>query len=1152
MELAIATTSGATECDVAITKDTNRVQSSFEIGLQLGSKGFCIIDPGVETEVFKLATREVDELNADGSFSAVPSLVAEGLLGTEGSSHVFRLEDAEDGLAECPRLQQVDEVLNEMASLVQVTLPSLGADCPERSLAVVHETGLDPQGSLEVSDQDVSDWLPVFSRARILILAILGPIRGTLELAPFAEDAEPLEVPTVPGRIIVLRTDRMSHKHFANSQAYILSCFMLESANSRTETFVPLWRRQLENWTVQRLQELKEEEDETGRHVAVPVSGWRGAMDRMFHTEQRCAIRGVASRHSSSWQPFPWWSGQVAGVDYVTSIPLMRWDYETSYDTGEECWRKQKTFAMHGSFAEGLELFDSRFFGISPMEAKTMDPHQRQVLEVGYEACNRAGYTKSKLMNRLGGVYLGSSMTVFGNIHETGATGGAASINANRFSFCLGLKGPSLTVDSEGASSLSAVHLGSENVVQKGRGVINDFSLCGGVYFNLSPLWWPQMQARGLLSRKGRCFAWDATADGYCLGDGIGFIVVRRLAETVDGERAYVEDDAHLEGTIAGTNLNSSGRTASMHAPNSASLQELFAEVLRSSHTCATSVNSYECDARGVVMDDAVEAAAASRILRGGANMDFPAPVMFTSVKTNIGSAHEAAGISSLVKALISSKMPLATPNCHLYEINPYMDPDDKVQYMSEVQKFDQEATYYGITSRGFCGSNAHVLFFGQPSDLEETAPADEKPSLIFWPGGGGELEDEQVPLRGYYIAGTFSKWKAEPMQQCAGGCFSATVTIGENEWEDFQILLDGDVRRRLHPWREMATKDSVVGGPSAEVGSMKWRIDARRFEEIANPVDSHALASSANERRGIGEVYKVILHIAGKYRRVTWSKLPLPADPDQVPRGTFFVTSTWNGWTLDSMTPDADGGCTLDACLVSGSGDFRIVRNEDWEQQLCPSFQGAGSGSAGVGPDTARAEKAGLFWRVSGSAADIVRLHVRRGQHGSDWSVTWTMLRTEIPSMSPSSETPRTRLGVAGTWDDFARQRELEFESGDGKTHLLSFIATLGIDGFESFHLFHNLLWDRPVYPDRYVDDAQNQHRIITSAASSSASAPGWDLNLPVWCIGRGMDSGSPGQHVKVTAQVAMGRVAKVSWAYATQAEVNSAKSDGRLVSRS
>lgn len=148
------------------------------------------------------------------------------------------------------------------------------------------------------------------------------------------------------------------------------------------------------------------EELETGRTVAIP-DGWRSAMDRMFHTEQRCAIRGISGRFCSSWSVVDWCSGQLGGTDFVTRVPLKRWDTDRYFDPDPEAWRQGKTYLTHSSFCDGVELFDCRFFGLSPMEAGGMDPHQRQVLEVGYEACFRAGYQKRKLMNCLGGVRAG-------------------------------------------------------------------------------------------------------------------------------------------------------------------------------------------------------------------------------------------------------------------------------------------------------------------------------------------------------------------------------------------------------------------------------------------------------------------------------------------------------------------------------------------------------------------------------------------------------------------------------------------------------------------------------------------------------------------------------------------------------------------------
>lgn len=107
----------------------------------------------------------------------------------------------------------------------------------------------------------------------------------------------------------------------------------------------------------------------------------------------------------------------------------------------------------------------------------------------------------------------------------------------------LGLKGPSMTCDTDGSSSLTAVHLGGEAVLLKGHGVSNEFSLAGGVAFQLGPVYLAQMQAAGLLGNLGRCFTWDVSAMGYTMGDGCGFVVQKRMAEWVEGRQVLIEGE---------------------------------------------------------------------------------------------------------------------------------------------------------------------------------------------------------------------------------------------------------------------------------------------------------------------------------------------------------------------------------------------------------------------------------------------------------------------------------------------------------------------------------------------------------------------------------------------------------------------------------
>ena len=308
-------------------------------------------------------------------------------------------------------------------------------------------------------------------------------------------------------------------------------------------------------------------------------------------------------------------------------------------------------------------------------------------------------------------------------------------------------------------------------MLDKGRGVANDFSLAGGVHWILGNVWWPQQQAAGMLSKTGRCLSFDATADGSVFGDGCGFTVLKRLTENVNGEQIWI-DGQNLDGIIASSVMSSNGLNATMNAPSGAAEQEMVAECLRNAHLSPECVDAVECDSKGGLMADAVEVNALLRVLRGE---DHEASLGVTSVKSRMGFGIENSGVASFLRVLMSNKYGTMTPNNHLYQINPYMECENKVNYMDEAVEFSMYNMYTGVTSKGFGGTNVHTVLFGESMfSAAERAAADEaleetgvreQMLPLFWPGGGGELEDEQIPVRGYSIAGTFTGWKPAAME---------------------------------------------------------------------------------------------------------------------------------------------------------------------------------------------------------------------------------------------------------------------------------------------------------------------------------------------------------------------------------------------------
>ncbi|CAK9079433.1 Phenolphthiocerol/phthiocerol polyketide synthase subunit A ((Phenol)carboxyphthiodiolenone synthase subunit A) (Beta-ketoacyl-acyl-carrier-protein synthase I) (Phthiocerol synthesis polyketide synthase type I PpsA) [Durusdinium trenchii] len=1110
-----------------------------EIAAHLTAKGFCTVDPRLDDDLLRQGREDISQADAQGALKQPPAMVHDGLLGEEGSSLILDL--FQEGLIssksrEFRHLMALDESMSELVNVLQLSMGQLSFGSLSKTHGLVHETGLAPEHAPDPTEHEASYWLGTLAQKKIMILLCLGPVRGTLELQPYDEDTEAYEVPTIPGSFIILRADAMWHRHCAHSKAHILSCFLVghEGGRKGAPNWVPPCAKSLEQWTVERMKILKENQAKTQERLDLPA-GWITAMNHMFHTAQRVAVRSVAARYAGSWQVQSWYMSQPSGPDLVTEVPLTRWDVDTYFDAEESEWRRGKSMARHGSFVEGTEYFDNKFFGLSPLEAKGMDPHQRVVLEVGYEACHYAGYSKGKLMNKIGGVYLGSSSTVFGMVSEvSGATGGAASINSNRFSFCLGLKGPSMTCDTDGSSSLTAVHLGGEAVLTKGHGVSNEFSLAGGVAFQLGPVYLPQMQAAGLLGGLGRCFTWDVSAQGYTLGDGCGFIVQKRMADWVDGRQVLIEGEP-LVASICGSSCATIGMGAAMNAPHGPSEQELVAQTLKTAMLDPLNIDAVECNGQGSLLRDAVEADSLLRVLR---NDLIEAPLPLTAVKSRMGYATECAGIASLHRLLLSGVYGVLSPNNHLHQLNPHLSFDNRGALLTEPLETAMASSYMGVQSHGFGGTQVHVIAYGM-LEQSRTAPppvaVEQKQNVFnFWPGGGGELEEDQQPSRGYFIAGTWTKWRAIKMENEGGDNFGYTMTLGENRWEEFQIYLDGDEKRRLHPEAPRASKGVPVQGPDEKARGLNWRIEGRgqwmdlpseaaafslgnaqktskAIQAISSSISGtkHAIPSAESQplEFGSGDVgvpgdkYRIRLRIAGRYRTVLWEKLPTE-DHDtsyEAPEGDYFITGSWNQWAADHMSLRNESW-SIEVELPCHGGEFQLLRNEDWGQVIAPGRRKAAQREPGQGPDHCGKSR-GCTWFLDGRPGDVFRITFKRemirqsnGKLEDEKKVSWEKVREAKRGSEELAKS--SRLGVVGSWNGFGKVHRMHSFEADGQT-VYNFLVEVGRQGFESFQLVQDFDLSRILHPDRPVTVPGPVGRVLVSQMDEVRQDLVWALGV-------------------------------------------------------
>jgi acyl transferase domain-containing protein len=284
------------------------------------------------------------------------------------------------------------------------------------------------------------------------------------------------------------------------------------------------------------------------------------------HRKDRIAIIGVGCRFPGGVNdPESFWKLLVDGREAVSEVPADRWNVKRFYDA--ESGIPGKSIAKRGGFIDGLDQFDPQFFGISPREAPYVDPQQRLLLETAWEAIEHAGIILDFEKGTDLGVFVGISHNDYQIIQGTpwdssgvsphSPIGTAHSIAANRISYCLNLRGPSVAMDTACSSALTAVHAACEHI-WAGRG---DAALAGGVTVMITPGGFIGFSQASMLSPEGRCAAFDASASGFVRGEGAGMVLLKRLSKAM-------EDGDPIHGIIVGTSINQDGHTNGISLPS--------------------------------------------------------------------------------------------------------------------------------------------------------------------------------------------------------------------------------------------------------------------------------------------------------------------------------------------------------------------------------------------------------------------------------------------------------------------------------------------------------------------------------------------------------------------------------------------------------
>ncbi len=431
------------------------------------------------------------------------------------------------------------------------------------------------------------------------------------------------------------------------------------------------------------------------------------SLARIARAHEPIAIIGLACRYPQAANPEAFWRLLVGGTDAITEVPPDRWDVNRLYDRDPAA--PGKVISRWGGYLDRVDGFDPLFFGISPKEALHMDPQQRLMLELSWEALEDAGIAADRLQGSptavcFGAAWMDYEMTLqrFGmkRISSYTSTGYHHSVLANRVSYVLGLRGPSFSIDSACSSSLTAVHLACESL-RRGESTL---ALVGGVNLTIAPESTVSLSKLGALSPDGRCYTFDARANGFVRGEGAGVAVLKPLSLALaDGDAIYC--------VIRGSAINNNGGSNGLTAPNPKAQAEVIRQACANAAVEPAEVQYVEAHGTGTQLGDPLEAQALGEVL--GAGRPGGKPLLIGSCKTNIGHLEAAAGITGLIKTALCIKHRALPASLHYEKPNPLIPFEAlglAVHHTLGDWPEPDRKLIAGVSSFGFGGANCHVV----------------------------------------------------------------------------------------------------------------------------------------------------------------------------------------------------------------------------------------------------------------------------------------------------------------------------------------------------------------------------------------------------------------------------------------------------------